>query len=82
MQESGAKGYEAMVSRKLQGQRAKSAKFVDDSMIHSRDCVNHYVDTSVHHVLLRQGVLGLKCRSCFPGTQAVTLALRSPSLAI
>ncbi|CAD7687259.1 unnamed protein product [Nyctereutes procyonoides] len=36
----------------LQGQRAKSAKFVDDSMIHSRDCVNHYVDTSVHHIML------------------------------
>ncbi|KAG7484399.1 hypothetical protein MATL_G00048810 [Megalops atlanticus] len=60
--ESGAKGCEVVVSGKLRGQRAKSMKFVDGLMIHSGDPVNYYVDTAVRHVLLRQGVLGIKSR--------------------
>ncbi|KAK9402623.1 40S ribosomal protein S3 [Crotalus adamanteus] len=60
--ESGAKGCEVVVSGKLRGQRAKSMKFVDGLMIHSGDPVNYYVDTAVRHVLLRQGVLGIKHR--------------------
>ncbi|TKC53912.1 hypothetical protein EI555_010036 [Monodon monoceros] len=58
--ESGAKGCEVVVSGRLRGQRAKSMKFVDGLMIHSGDPVNYYVDTAVRHVLLRQGVLGIK----------------------
>uniref|UniRef100_A0A2I2ZKT7 KH type-2 domain-containing protein n=1 Tax=Gorilla gorilla gorilla TaxID=9595 RepID=A0A2I2ZKT7_GORGO len=50
--ETGAKGCEVV--------RAKSMKFVDGLMIHSGDPVNYYVDTAVRHVLLRQGVLGIK----------------------
>jgi small subunit ribosomal protein S3e len=51
------------VSGKLRGQRAKSMKFVDGLMIHSGDPCNDYVDTACRHVLLRQGVLGIKvCR--------------------
>ena len=38
--ESGAKGCELVVSGKLQGQRAKSMKFVDGLMTHSEDPVN------------------------------------------
>ena len=49
-----------MVSGKLRGQRAKSMKFVDGLMIHSGDPVNDYVDSACRHVLLRQGVLGIK----------------------
>ena len=64
--ESGAKGCEVVVSGKLQGQRAKSMKFVDGLMIHSGDPVNHYVDTAVCHVLLRQGVLGIKVKIMLP----------------
>jgi len=48
------------VSGKLRGQRAKSMKFVDGLMIHSGDPCNDYVDTACRHVLLRQGVLGIK----------------------
>ena len=48
------------MSGKLRGQRAKSMKFVDGLMIHSGDPVNDYVDSACRHVLLRQGVLGIK----------------------
>ena len=58
--ESGAKGCEVVVSGKLRGQRAKAMKFVDGLMIHSGDPVNDYVDMACRHVLLRQGVLGIK----------------------
>jgi small subunit ribosomal protein S3e len=58
--ESGAKGCEVVVSGKLRGQRAKSMKFVDGLMIHSGDPTNDYVDVACRHVLLRQGVLGIK----------------------
>uniref|UniRef100_A0A2K5K3X5 Small ribosomal subunit protein uS3 n=1 Tax=Colobus angolensis palliatus TaxID=336983 RepID=A0A2K5K3X5_COLAP len=64
--ESGAKGCEVVVSGKLRGQRAKSMKFVDGLMIHSGDPVNYYVDTAVCHVLLRQGVLGVKVKIMLP----------------
>ena len=50
------------MSGKLRGQRAKSMKFVDGLMIHSGDPCNDYVDTACRHVLLRQGVLGIKVR--------------------
>lgn len=53
-------GCEVVVSGKLRGQRAKSMKFVDGLMIHSGDPCNEYVDTATRHVLLRQGVLGIK----------------------
>jgi len=64
--ESQAKGCEVVVSGKLRGQRAKSMKFVDGLMIHSGDPVNDYIQTAVRHVLLRQGVLGLKVKIMLP----------------
>jgi len=64
--ESGAKGCEVVVSGKLRGQRAKSMKFVDGLMIHSGDPTNHYVDSATRHVLLRQGVLGIKVKIMLP----------------
>merc|ERR1712109_201171 len=64
--ESGAKGCEVVVSGKLRGQRAKSMKFVDGLMIHSGDPCNDYVDTACRHVLLRQGVLGIKVKIMLP----------------
>ncbi|KAL5697836.1 Small ribosomal subunit protein uS3y [Ranunculus cassubicifolius] len=60
--ESGAKGCEVIVSGKLRAQRAKSMKFSDGYMISSGQAVNEYVDTAVRHVLLRQGVLGIKVK--------------------
>nr|ACO12893.1 40S ribosomal protein S3 [Lepeophtheirus salmonis] len=64
--ESGARGCEVVVSGKLRGQRAKSMKFVDGLMIHSGDPCNDYVDTACRHVLLRQGVLGIKVKIMLP----------------
>jgi len=64
--ESGAQGCEVVVSGKLRGQRAKSMKFTDGLMIHSGDPINDYVDTAVRHVLLRQGVLGIKVKIMLP----------------
>merc|ERR1711997_75606 len=64
--ESGAKGCEVVVSAKLRGQRAKAMKFVDGLMIHSGDPCNDYVDTACRHVLLRQGVLGIKVKIMLP----------------
>merc|ERR1711972_179945 len=64
--ESGAKGCEVVVSGKLRGQRAKSMKFTDGLMIHSGDPCNDYVDSARRHVLLRQGVLGIKVKIMLP----------------
>jgi len=64
--ESGAKGCEVTVSGKIRGQRAKSMKFVDGLMIHSGYPVNEYIQAAVRHVLLRQGVLGLKVKIMLP----------------
>lgn len=60
--ESNAKGCEVVVSGKLRAARAKSMKFTDGFMIHSgQPCVD-FVDQAVRHVLLRQGVLGIKVK--------------------
>jgi small subunit ribosomal protein S3e len=64
--ESGAKGCEVTVSGKVRGQRAKSMKFVDGLMIHSGNPVKEYIQCAVRHVLLRQGVLGLKVKIMLP----------------
>lgn len=38
-------------------------KFVDGLMIHSGNPTNDYIQAATRHVLLRQGVLGLKVGS-------------------
>lgn len=58
--ESGAKGCEVIVSGKLRAQRAKAMKFKDGFMISSGNPVHDYIDGAVRHVMLRQGVLGIK----------------------
>ncbi|KAL4433613.1 hypothetical protein ABPG75_000054 [Micractinium tetrahymenae] len=60
--ESGAKGCEVIVSGKLRAQRAKSMKFKDGYMVSSGNPVRDYIDSATRHVLLRQGVLGIKVR--------------------
>jgi len=60
--EAGAKGVEVVVSGKLRGQRAKSMKFVDGFMIHAGQPTRDYIDQAIRHVLLRQGVLGLRVK--------------------
>ncbi|KAI0563897.1 Ribosomal protein S3 [Gracilaria domingensis] len=52
--------------RKLRAQRAKTMKFSDGYMISSGNPVKDYVDTAYRHVLLRQGVLGIKVMIMLP----------------
>lgn len=60
--ESGAKGCEVVVSGKLRAARAKSMKFSDGFLIHSGQPVNDFIDVATRHVLMRQGVLGIKVK--------------------
>merc|ERR1712048_42879 len=60
--ENGAKGCEVVVSGKLRAQRAKAMKFSDGYMKASGAPVRDYLDVSVRHVMLRQGVLGLRVK--------------------
>ncbi len=60
--ESGAKGVEVVISGKLRAARAKSMKFQDGFLIHSGQPVRDFIDTATRHVLLRQGVLGVKVK--------------------
>eukprot|EP00882_Tetradesmus_deserticola_P000123 GHRQ01000137.1.p1 GENE.GHRQ01000137.1~~GHRQ01000137.1.p1 ORF type:complete len:273 (+),score=77.91 GHRQ01000137.1:116-820(+) len=60
--ESGAKGCEVIVSGKLRAQRAKAMKFKDGYMVSSGDPTRVYLDSAVRHVMLRQGVLGIKVK--------------------
>merc|ERR1739838_556238 len=76
--ESGAKGCEVVVSGKLRGQRAKAMKFVDGLMTHSGDPVNDYVDMACRHVLLRQGVLGIKVKIMLPWDPAGKIGPKKP----
>merc|ERR1712019_313603 len=64
--ESGAKGCEVVVSGKLRAQRAKAMKFVDGIMIHSGSPQEEYVQSAIRHVMLRQGVLGIKVKIMLP----------------
>lgn len=64
--ESEAKGCEVKVSGKLRAQRAKSMKFKDGYMIKTGFCTNDFIDTATRHVLLRQGVLGIKVSIMLP----------------
>ena len=64
--ESGAKGVEVVVSGKLRAQRAKAMKFTDGYMIKTGQSKREYVDSAVRHVLMRQGVLGVKVSIMLP----------------
>jgi small subunit ribosomal protein S3e len=64
--EASAKGCEVVVSGKLRGQRAKAMKFGDGYMIKTGHAGQVYTDTAVRHVLLRQGVIGIKVSIFLP----------------
>lgn len=59
---AGAKGVEVVVSGKLRAARAKSQKYADGFMIHSGQPANDFIDIAIRHVLMRQGVLGIKIK--------------------
>lgn len=60
--EAGAKGVEVIISGKARGARAKSMKFGDGFMIHTGQPSADFIDIATRHVLMRQGVLGLKVK--------------------
>jgi len=60
--ENGAKGCEVVVSGKLSAQRAKVMKFRDGYMISSGEPKLHYMNEACRHVLMRQGVLGIRVK--------------------
>jgi len=64
--ENGAKGCEIIISGKLRGARAKAMKFKDGYMVKSGNAVNMYVDEAVRHLLLKQGILGIKVKIMLP----------------
>lgn len=64
--EASAKGCEVVVSGKLRGQRAKAMKFGDGYMIKTGHAGQVYTDVAVRHVLMRQGVIGIKVKIFLP----------------
>merc|ERR1712071_91717 len=60
--ENGAKGCEVVISGKLRAQRAKVMKFKDGYLISTGEPKKHYIDAAVRHVLMRQGVLGIRVK--------------------
>ena len=60
--ESGAKGCEVVISGKVRGARAKAMKFKDGFMIHTGQPAKDFVDEAIRHVLMKQGVLGLRVK--------------------
>jgi len=63
--ENGATGVEVIISGKLRAQRAKAMKFKQGYLISTGEPKRHYVDEAVRHVLMRQGVLGVKVKIMF-----------------
>jgi len=64
--DSGAKGCEIQVNGKLRQQRAKGMKFKDGYMIRTGNPVLNYVDKAIRHVLMRQGILGIRVMIMLP----------------
>lgn len=64
--EASAKGCQVIVTGKLRGQRAKAMKFGDGYMIKTGHAGSVYTDTAVRHVLMRQGVIGIKVQIMLP----------------
>merc|ERR1719296_430018 len=60
--ENGAKGCEVIISGKLRAQRAKAMKFKDGYLISTGEPKKHYISEAVRHVLMRQGVIGIKVK--------------------
>ena len=64
--EASAKGCQVIVTGKLRGQRAKAMKFGDGYMIKTGHAGQVYTDTAVRHVMMRQGVVGIKVSIFLP----------------
>eukprot|EP00002_Diphylleia_rotans_P029814 TRINITY_DN6088_c0_g2_i1.p1 TRINITY_DN6088_c0_g2~~TRINITY_DN6088_c0_g2_i1.p1 ORF type:complete len:243 (-),score=46.87 TRINITY_DN6088_c0_g2_i1:77-805(-) len=76
--ESGAKGCEVVVSGKLRAQRAQAMKFRDGYMIKSGHPTQVYIDKAVRHVLMKQGVLGVKVLIMLPWDPSGRNGVKTP----
>lgn len=76
--EARAKGVEVIVSGKLRGQRAKAMKFGDGYMIKTGYAGQQYTDVAVRHVLMRQGVIGIKVSIMLPHDPAGIIGPKIP----
>eukprot|EP00020_Sapocribrum_chincoteaguense_P010613 CAMPEP_0170731496 /NCGR_PEP_ID=MMETSP0437-20130122/1075_1 /TAXON_ID=0 /ORGANISM="Sexangularia sp." /LENGTH=229 /DNA_ID=CAMNT_0011069721 /DNA_START=45 /DNA_END=734 /DNA_ORIENTATION=- len=70
IRDAGARGCEVIVTGKLRAQRAKAMKFLDGYMIKTGQPKKDFVDIAVRHVMLKQGVLGVKVSIMLPDGEA------------
>jgi small subunit ribosomal protein S3e len=64
--ENGGRGVELVISGKLRAMRAKAMIFRDGYMIKSGQAKVEYVDKAVRHIIMKQGVLGIKVKIMLP----------------
>eukprot|EP00292_Cryptomonas_paramecium_P009763 CAMPEP_0113679466 /NCGR_PEP_ID=MMETSP0038_2-20120614/10660_1 /TAXON_ID=2898 /ORGANISM="Cryptomonas paramecium" /LENGTH=247 /DNA_ID=CAMNT_0000597501 /DNA_START=65 /DNA_END=805 /DNA_ORIENTATION=+ /assembly_acc=CAM_ASM_000170 len=64
--ESGALGIEVIVSGKARVQRAKSMKFKSGFLITTGHPAQIFVDKATRHVMMKQGVLGIRLKIMLP----------------
>mmetsp|Transcript_28386 Transcript_28386/g.71410 ORF Transcript_28386/g.71410 Transcript_28386/m.71410 type:complete len:249 (+) Transcript_28386:36-782(+) len=64
--ESGAQGVEVIVSGKARVQRAKSMKFKQGFLITTGRPAQLYIDKATRHVMMKQGVLGIRLKIMLP----------------
>ncbi|KAH9387318.1 small subunit ribosomal protein S3e [Nematocida major] len=58
--EGGAYGVQIIISGKLKGQRARSYKVVEGTLMHSGNATKDYVKKGMSSILLKQGILGIQ----------------------
>lgn len=62
----GAKGVEISISGKLRGQRAKTQKYRGGYRVSTGQPRNEYIAMCVRHVMLRQGIIGVRVKIMLP----------------
>jgi len=64
--DAGALGVEIIISGKFGGERARSLRFRDGVMMKTGTTTTQYVSEAVEHILLKQGMMGVKVRILLP----------------
>ena len=64
--DAGARGCHIIVAGKLTGQRHRTEKFKEGYMIKTGNACKEFVDEATRHVLVKQGMLGVKVRIMKP----------------
>ena len=66
MMSRGAKGVEISISGKLRGQRAKTQKYRGGYRVSTGQPKIDYIGMAIRHVLLRQGIIGVRVKIMLP----------------